>query len=409
MPLSHLFCSSAHRLASGSGALLLLMLQASSLVAPALAQMPTLEPADPSISPSTSTSQESLEQARQRLIERGSLLQPSTEPESVFLNESEQEFESYRLGPGDSIFVNVQQFPDLNIQATLDLQGNVILPLVGILSLEGFTLPMAQTQIQTLYNQYVVDPDISLTLVAQRPVEVSVLGEVVRPGSYPLASPQLSVALLAAGGTTRLSDLRSLRIRRVLPDGGVVERNVDLFTPLENSTALPNVRLEDGDAIIIPTLTVAASEDYDRTLVARSTLGPPQIEIRVLSYASGGNRSDGAALSRIALPGGSNFVDALTAIAPNPDTADLNSVAVVRFDPEQGRAVSQELNARDALQGDMSQNPTLEDNDVIIVGRNSVTQLTATLNTFTQPFRDVLGFLLFFESLANSATNLFSP
>ena len=96
-------------------------------------------------------------------------------------------------------------------------------------------------------------------------------------------------------------------------------------------------------------------------------------------------------------------------ISPNPDTANLSEIALVRFDPQQGRAVTQELNARTALRGDMSQNPPLEDNDVIIVGRNFISQFTQAINTFTQPFRDVLRFLLFFDSLANSANNLFRP
>jgi polysaccharide export outer membrane protein len=72
-------------------------------------------------------------------------------------------------------------------------------------------------------------------------------------------------------------------------------------------------------------------------------------------------------------------------------------------------AVTEELNGRAALTGDLSQNPPLEHHDVIVIGRNFVTRLTQTLNRFTQPFRDVLGFLLFFDSLADSADNLFRP
>lgn len=351
---------------------------------------------------------ESLEQARQRLIDRGASLQP-VPPSPAARTELPEQFDRYRLGSGDSIFVNVQRFSDLSVQVTLDLEGNVIVPLAGAITLKGLTLPQARRRIQAAFNRYLVDPSVDLTLIAQRPVQVTLSGEVVRPGVYPLSAPQLSIALLTAGGTTRLADLRSLRIRRTRSNGTIAERNVDLFTPLQTATALPNIRLEDGDAIVVPTLTVAASQTYDRNLVGRSTLAQPQINIRVLSYAAGTNRSSGAVISRVALPNGSSFVDALTVISPNPDTANLSEVALVRFDPQQGRAVTQELNARTALRGDLSQNPPLEDNDVIIVGRNFISQFTQAINTFTQPFRDVLGFLLFFDSLANSADNLFRP
>ncbi|MFQ3638011.1 MAG: polysaccharide biosynthesis/export family protein, partial [Cyanobacteriota bacterium] len=162
------------------------------------------------------------------------------------------EFNRYRLGPGDSIFVNVLRFPDLSFQGTLDLEGNLLVPLVGSLRLEGQTLNSARFQIQQELNRFVVSPQVDVILVAQRPVRVTVLGEVFRPGYYPMESPQLSTALLASGGTTRQADLRRVTIRRTAPTGAALERTFDLYTPLRDSTALPAVRLSDGDTIIVP-------------------------------------------------------------------------------------------------------------------------------------------------------------
>jgi len=379
------------------------LLMLSSILTPALAQTASPEAAD-----AQPTNQQLLEQARQRLQEQGQQLTApaAAEPPPLELPTAAEQFDRYRLGPGDSLYVAVQRFSGLSFEGTLDLEGNLAVPVAGSLNLKGLTLSEAQARIQTALNQYVIDPVVAVTLVAQRPVQVAVLGEVVRPGLHPLAGPQISVALVAAGGTTRLADLRSVRIRRTLADGSIIERNVDLFTPLDNSTPLPDVRLEDGDAIIVPTLTVQSSQNYDRNLVARSTLSQPQITIRVLSYASGtAVRASQAIVSSIALPSGSNFITALTAISPNPDTANLSSVALIRFDPTQGRAVTQSFDARRTIRGDPSQDPPLEDNDVIIVGRNLVGRVTSILNTVTQPFRDVFAFLSFFDGLANGFGN----
>lgn len=311
-------------------------------------------------------------------------------------------FRQYRLGPGDSIFVSVQRFPDLSFQGTLDLQGNVIVPLLGAVSLEGLTLQEAQERIRFGYDRYVINPDVTLSLVAQRPVQVTIVGEVVRPGFYPLAAPQVSTALLTAGGTTTTADLRQVTVQRRLPDGTVLEQTVDFFTPLQDAEALPELKLQNEDVIVVPRLDPSAIETYDRALVARSTIAQQQITVRVLSYP---NNQVGS----VTLPNGSRFVDALTAIGPNPSTADLGDIGLVRFDPEQGQAVTLELDGKDALRGDMSQNPPLENNDVIVVGRNFVSRVTYALNTFTQPFRDVLGFLLFFDSLQESSSDLFGP
>ena len=312
-------------------------------------------------------------------------------------------FDTYRLGPGDSFFINVRQFPDLSFQATLDIQGNVIVPLQGVVSFDGLTLDEAEKRVEQIYNQFVVNPDVTSTLVAQRGVEVTVLGEVVRPGYYPLGAPQILTALLSAGGATGQADLRAVQIQRRLPGGQLLEQTVDLFTPLKNGQRIPDTALQDGDVIIVERLDPAALDEYDRDLVARSTLAQPTITVRILNYGSGG------ALNAITIPNGSRFVDALVNSNLDPATSKLREITLFRFDEEAGQAVSTTLNGRQAFEGDPSQNPPLQNNDVIIVNRTLAARITFALGTLTQPFRDILGFLLFFENIADSAEDLFGP
>lgn len=331
-------------------------------------------------------------------------------PSSSLQNESSQqldpEFNLYRLGPGDSIFVNVQRFPEANFQGTLDLQGNVIVPLVGIMALQGLTLEQARIEIQTQLSRFYVDPVTDLTLVVQRPVQVTVLGEVVRPGLYPLATPQLSLALLSAGGSTRLANLKSIQVRRTLRDStgatvDYIEQNIDLFTALAEGQELPDIRLSDGDVVIVPTLTTEEAAEYDRELIARSNLAQPTINIRVLSRPQ--------QIGNVVLPGGSRFLDAIAAISPDQAVSNLREVALIRYVPETDNVERFEFSVRQAFRGDPSQNPILEDNDIIVVGRNLIGRITNALTTFTQPFRDILGFLLFFDTLSDSAETLFRP
>jgi len=314
------------------------------------------------------------------------------------------QFSRYRLGVGDAIAVTVPRFPDLSFQSNVDLEGNIVVPLVGTLQVSGLTLERVQAKIQAGLNRFVIDPQVIVSLAALRPAQITITGEVLRPGYYPLQpGSQLSAALLAAGGTTTTADLRTIVVRRrSLADNSFAEQQIDLFTPLQNGTSLPNLRLQDGDAVIVSKLEVGNTSDYDRSLVSRSSVAQQQINVRVLSYA-------GRGIGNLTLPNGSTFVDALAAIAPNPDNANLGRIALIRFDPEQGKAVTQELNGKRALRGDVSQNVPLQNNDVIVVGRNFISRITYALSNFTQPFRDILGFLLFFDSLRESATNLFEP
>ncbi|ARV63262.1 sugar ABC transporter substrate-binding protein [Nostocales cyanobacterium HT-58-2] len=353
----------------------------------------------------------------------------------------------YRLGPGDAIAVSVLRFPDLSFQAIINPEGNIVVPLLGTVSLQGLSLEEAQEKIRSGYNRFVVDPIVTLSLVGPRPefnfaaqidpegnivvpqvgtvslqgltleeaqekirlglsrvlvdpvvsvslagqraVQVTISGEVNRPGIYPITSPtpRVSDALFIAGGSATMADLRQVQVRRKLVDGAVVSQTIDLYTPLQNGGEIPNLRLQDGDAIIVPRRELANDDSYDRTLVSRSTLATPQIRIRVLNYAGGG-------IVTVPLPNGSTFIDVLSGI--NTDSANLSEIALIRYDPERGRAVKQTLNAKKALSGDVSQNVPLQDNDVVVVGRNLISRITSVLSTITRPFFDVRNFLEFF-------------
>lgn len=418
----------------------------------------------------------------------------------------------YRLGPGDQIAIQVQRFPELNFTGAISPEGIIVLPLIGTVNMRGLTVEEAQQRLRERFAQFIKNPQISASVLVQRPVVVTVTGEVARPGFYPLQTPQLPAALAAASGTTPTAELRAVRVRRTLPEGSVAEQIIDILTPLQTGTSPPDLRLEDGDAIVVPykqatadrksdqdlasryslaaattsvqitvigevskpgfytlpagggrissalvvaggvtgkadlravrvrrTLTDGTSVeepidlytplarardlfdfplasgdtiivpeldtttknlDYDKALVSRSTLIKPRIYVRVLSYASGG-------LTSFYVENGSTFLDAINNLPVN--LADLRHIALIRFDQKQGRAINRKLDAKAALEGNASQNPMLQDNDVIVIGRNLVERIGYAINTVTRPFRDLLGFILFFEQLRNGVTNLFGP
>ncbi|MEO9123115.1 MAG: SLBB domain-containing protein, partial [Microcoleus sp.] len=235
------------------------------------------------------------------------------------------------------------------------------------------------------------------------PVQITVTGEVSKPGFYtlPAGSGRISAALLLAGGVTGKADLRAVRVRRTLVDGSSVEEPIDLYTPLAKANDLFDFPLTSGDVIIIPELDASSKNlDYDKALVARSTLIKPKIYVRLLSYASGG-------LTSFYVESGSKFLDAINNFPVN--LADFRHIALIRFDQKQGRAINRKIDAKAALEGNVSQNPMLEDNDVIVIGRNLVERISYAINTVTRPFRDTLGFILFFEQLRTGAKNLFGP
>lgn len=306
--------------------------------------------------------------------------------------EEVNEFEFYRLGPADAINVIVPRFPDLSFQAQIDLQGNITVPLLGKVSLEGLTLEEAQERIRFGLNRFIIDPRVILTLISRRPVQVTITGEVVRPGFYSLGQPSLSTALLISGGTTQQADLRKVLVRRTLIDGSVIVKKLDLFSALKSSEPIPDLRLENGDVVIVSQLS-PDDVDYDRALIATTNLAEPQIRLKLLRYPGG--------IGNLTLPNGSTFVDALGAIGANPDISDIRNIALIRFEPKEGRTVTYILDGKSALLGDTEQDLLLRNHDVIAVGRTLISRISFALNTITRPFRDILGFLLFFNQFDN--------
>jgi polysaccharide export outer membrane protein len=109
-----------------------------------------------------------------------------------------------KLGVGDAVRVTVFQQPDLTTETRVDEKGAILMPLIGQVKVAGLTTTAASTQIATALKQgkFLNNPQVNMTLVTLRSRQVSVLGQVARPGRYPLdeTSSQLTDVIAAAGG-----------------------------------------------------------------------------------------------------------------------------------------------------------------------------------------------------------------
>ena len=116
----------------------------------------------------------------------------------------------YRLGPGDSIKVQVYQSPDLSLEARVSESGVINYPLVGRINIGGLTVPDAEARIaQALKkNRILKAPQVNINVVQVRGSQVAVLGQVSKPGRFPLEAMNVRVSdmVAAAGGITPQGD-----------------------------------------------------------------------------------------------------------------------------------------------------------------------------------------------------------
>ena len=118
---------------------------------------------------------------------------------------ADQSMPAYLLGAGDRVVVTVFGQPDFTGELPVDGDGDVTLPLVGPVHVEGFTTGQAQHVIQDrLTDGYLVRPVVTLRLGELRPV--SVLGAVRSPGAYPFHFGTAVIGAIAAAGGFAASD-----------------------------------------------------------------------------------------------------------------------------------------------------------------------------------------------------------
>jgi polysaccharide export outer membrane protein len=154
----------------------------------------------------------------------------------------------YRISPGDELDISVYGAPELGQRARVSGQGEIYLPLVNKLHVAGLNIEGAQSAIETALREgnFLNSPHVNISVAAYANAVV-VMGEVVRPGSYPLlGSGKLFDVLSAAGGTTGTAG----HIVTISHEDGT-RQNVTLGKdPAETMDA--NVPLSQGDTVEVP-------------------------------------------------------------------------------------------------------------------------------------------------------------
>lgn len=126
--------------------------------------------------------------------------------------------ESYRLGRGDRLRINVFNEADLSGEFQIDGSGNISFPLIGEVESSGLTLRELEERLaQKLKDGYLVNPRVTLEVLNYRPFYI--LGEVNNPGKYEYISGiNLLNAVAMAGGYTPRARQNSAKITREKPE-----------------------------------------------------------------------------------------------------------------------------------------------------------------------------------------------
>ena len=295
--------------------------------------------------------------------------------------------DSYKLGGGDRIQIEILEVPDLTRGYEVLSDGSVNLPLIGLVSLRGRTLVEATNIIRNAYRRVLKDPIVTVSLVAARPLNVGVIGEVTRPGNFiinltsgpgvapSVQYPTVTQAIRLAEGVTGVADIRNIRVRRPQADGPDRVINVNLWKFLQEGDISQDIILQDRDTIVIP--TVANFNQAEARQFAIANFSPPPEKPRSISIVGqvtrpgayvviGGNTTSD--LSREGFP---TVIRAIQLAGGITSEADIRQIQVRRLTRRGEQIIP--VNLWQFLEsGDASQDTILQQGDTIFVPKATI-------------------------------------
>jgi polysaccharide export outer membrane protein len=290
--------------------------------------------------------------------------------------------------------------------------GTINLPRLNSVPVWGLSLDEAQKRITQLYARYLRRPLVYLDLIAPRPVRITVVGEVQKPGYYSLTQaatssslqavgaeqttissagwPTLIDAVQKAGGITASANLSDVVLVRQggRPGSPQSSYRFDFLATLLGQSQAVNPLLMDGDTVQVTKLEGVVPNEI-LIKAGRSNLSADAIAITVVGEVNAPGlkqvRSNSSLTEGVMAAGDLNQLQ-----------ADANFIRLLRMQSD-GTVMSTRLRFEPGAPLGSSNNPALQNGDVIVVARNGWTSFNQRLGQAVEP----LGPLLNAASLYN--------
>jgi polysaccharide export outer membrane protein len=174
--------------------------------------------------------------------------------------EDPNEPSAYKVGPGDILKFFVWKEPDLSGELQVRLDGKVTIPLLGDVEAATRTTEQLATEVSKALKRYLAAPQVTVGLVSSASSRFFVLGQVVKPGDYPLRGRTTVLQGLAlAGGFKEFAKTDSIVVLRqdkgfFLPKGRPSETFITVnYKKLEGAKDVgENIVLRPGDTVLVP-------------------------------------------------------------------------------------------------------------------------------------------------------------
>ena len=355
------------------------------------------------------------------------LLESLKTSESIFKPKTSQEIEfieksmtpQYLLDNGDVLAIIFSGIELFSGNYSIRRDGTIVLPEINKLYVKGTTVKELEKDLNELYKESIMRPDIKVYIAKYRPVNIYLSGEIKRPGLYtldnskdqktnsndsvfntntnivlnPLNNFQNQIvysvnspsrvfdALVLGKGITKYADLSSIRIIRNYPNnqgGGKAIAKIDILSMIKTGDQSQNIELRDGDSIHVPKSRALIREQLIE--ISKTNLTPDKLTV----YINGNIAAPGMKI----MPQGTTLYEAIASAGGS--NSYTGKIDFIRFD-KKGNSKKSSIRYSQLSKANEKFNPILTDGDIIIVRRNIIGKTARVMQEISTPILSGLG------------------
>ena len=186
---------------------------------------------------------------------QGDAAKPSTtnSPPTAVATDSKAHDDTFIIGANDVLAVNVWKEAEISRAVPVRSDGRISLPLVGEVQASGRTPRQLEQEIAKRLENYISEPEVTVIVQQINSQKFNVLGQVAKPGSYPLAnSPTVLDAIALAGGFRDFAKQKSIYVLRKNSDGAQSRLPFNYKDVVKGKNVEQNVKLQPGDTVVVP-------------------------------------------------------------------------------------------------------------------------------------------------------------
>lgn len=319
-------------------------------------------------------------------------------------------YNSYLLGPGDGLEIELLDLPELSGIFSIGPDGILYLPRLRTLQVDGLTVKELRQLLVQQFSTYVRNPEVYIRPVIFRPIRIYVGGEVKRPGYYTVSKetnfttltgardlfsedenmipdspyvrnqvgpffPTVFDAIRAAHGITPFSNLTQVQVTRKRSEGvggGRIRTNLNFLSLITEGNESQNIRLFDGDVVNVSRSNVVMRDQLLKA--AKSNLSPQSINVFVtgrVKQAGSVEVPQGSSLNHaIAHAGGAHLIKGKVEFVRLTTGGEVER-RIFSYDP--------------GASSNAYSNPLLSDGDLIRVKDSPLNAATTVLTEITAP------------------------